>query len=54
MEGVKARTSALSMGEATILVQWRKVIADAHTLYKEKLLDCEPPLLSSVPLLEDG
>ena len=54
MEGFKARTSALSVGEATILVQWWKVVADAYALYKEKLPDCEPPLLSSMSLLEGG
>lgn len=54
MEGFKARTSALSEEEATPLVHWWKVVAEAHALYKENIPDCEPPLLSSLCLLEDG
>ena len=54
MEGFKARTSALPVEETTVLVQWWKVVADAYTSYKERLPDCEPPLLSSLSLLEDG
>ena len=54
MEGFKTRTSALAVEEATALVRWWKVVADAYASYKEKIPDCEPPLLSSMCLLEDG
>lgn len=54
MEGFKARMSALPVEQATALVHWWKVVADAYALYKEKFPDCEPPLLSSLSLLEDG
>ena len=54
MEGFKTRTSQLPVEETTTLVHWWKVVADAYALYKEKLPDCEPPLLSSLSLLEDG
>lgn len=54
MEGFKARTSALPAEESTALVQCWKVVADAYALYKEKAPDCDPPLLSSMSLLEDG
>ena len=54
MEGFKTRTSALAVEEATALVRWWKIVADAYAIYKEKLPDCEPPLLSSLSLLEDG
>ena len=54
MEGFKTRTSVLPVEEATTLIRWWKVVADAYTSYKEKLPDSEPPLLSSLCLLEDG
>jgi hypothetical protein len=54
MEGFKTRTSALPAEEANTLVRWWNVVAGAYSLYKEKLPDCEPPLLSSLSLLEDG
>jgi len=54
MEGFKARASVLPVEKTAILIRWWKVVADAYTLYKEKLPDCEAPLLSSLSLLEDG
>jgi len=54
MKVFQTRVSALPVEEATILVQWWKVVADTYELFKEKLPDCEPPLLSSLSLLEDG
>ena len=54
MEGFKARTSALPVELTATLVHWWKVVADAYALYKDKFPDCEPPLLSSLSLLEDG
>lgn len=54
MEGFKARTSVLPVEETATLVRWWKVVSDAYTIYREKLPDCEPPLLSSLSLLEDG
>lgn len=54
MEGFKARASVLPVEETTTLVRWWKVVADAHSSYKEKFPDSEPPLLSSLSLLEDG
>ena len=54
MEGFKTRMSLLPVEETTTLVRWWKVVADAYISYKEKLPDCEPPLLSSLSLLEDG
>jgi hypothetical protein len=54
MEGFKTRTSVLPVEETTTLVRWWKVVADAYESYKENISDCEPPLLSSLSLLEDG
>ncbi|KAF9654296.1 hypothetical protein BDM02DRAFT_3106606 [Thelephora ganbajun] len=54
MEGFKTRTSLLPVEETTTLVHWWKIVADAYTTYKDKIPDCEPPLLSSLALLEDG
>jgi len=54
MEGFKVRISALPVEETITLIKWWNVVADAYGLYKEKLPDCEPPLLSSLSLLEDG
>jgi len=54
MGGFKTRISVLPVEETTTLLQWWKVVADAYASYKEKLPDCEPPLLSSLSLLEDG
>ena len=52
--GFKARTAVLPVGESTTLLHWWGVVANAHTSYKNKLPDCEPPLLSSLSRLEDG
>lgn len=54
MEGFKTRTSLLPEEETATLIHWWKIVANAYALYKEKLPDCEPPLLSSMCLLEDG
>ena len=54
MEGFKTRTSLLLEEETATLIHWWKIVANAYALYKEKLPDCEPPLLSSMCLLEDG
>lgn len=54
MGGFKTRTSLLPAEETTTLMHWWKVVANEYASYKEKLPDCEPPLLSSLSLLEDG
>lgn len=54
MEGFKARTSALPAEQTATLVYWWKVVSNAHASYKDKFPDFEPPLLSSLSLLEDG
>lgn len=54
MEGFKTRISVLPVEDTATLVRWWKVVADAYASYKEKIPDCEPPLLSSMCLLEDG
>ena len=50
MEGFKTRISVLPVEDTATLVRWWKVVADAYASYKEKIPDCEPPLLSSMCL----